>query len=63
MSEKISTPEQYRAAVAEAQRLEGAAEGTSQFRRRQELLTAMHDYELDHLTDPNCRAGRPAGSI
>jgi hypothetical protein len=59
---KISTPEQYRAAVAEAQRLEGATEGTSQFRRRQELLTAMHDYD-DHLVDPNCRAGRPAGSI
>jgi hypothetical protein len=60
---KISTPEQYRAAVAEAQTLEGATEGTSQFSRRQELLTAMHDYELDHLIDPNYRAGRPAGSI
>jgi hypothetical protein len=60
---KISTPEQYRAAVAEAQTLEGATEGTSQFSWRQELLTAMHDYELDHLIDPNYRAGRPAGSI
>jgi hypothetical protein len=60
---KISTFEEYRAAVAEGQKLEGAAEGSCAFKRRQELLAALHDYELDHLADPNYRKGRPAGSI
>ena len=59
----IQTPEEYRAAVEEAQRLEDAPEGTPEFRRRQELVTAMHEYELDHLIDPKYRSGRPAGSI
>jgi hypothetical protein len=63
MPVNISTPEQYRAAIAEAQKLEGAAEGSCEFRYRQELLAALQDYELDHLADPNCRPGRPAGSI
>jgi hypothetical protein len=60
---KINTPEEYRSAVAEIQKLEHAREGTPQFQRRQELITAMHDYELGHLTDPECRRGRPARSI
>jgi hypothetical protein len=60
---KINTPEQYRAAVAEVQKLEHVREGSPEFNRRQELMTATHDYELDHLTDPECRRGRPPGSI
>jgi antitoxin component HigA of HigAB toxin-antitoxin module len=63
MSMKIRTEEQYRAASEEAQRLQGAAEGTTEFVRLQELTTAMHDYELAHLVDPDCQPGRPAGSI
>jgi hypothetical protein len=60
---KISTPEQYRAAIEELQTLQNAAQGTSEFKRRQELLTATHDYELAHVVDPNCRPGRPPGSL
>jgi hypothetical protein len=63
MPMKINTPEQYSAAVAELQKLEHAREGTPAFKRRQELITAMHDYELDHIVDADCRPGRPAGSI
>ena len=59
----IQTPEEYRAAVEEAQRLEDAPEGTPEFKRRQELVTAMQDYELDQLVDSKYRPGRPAGSI
>ena len=60
---KIQTSEEYRAAVEEAQQLESAREGTPEFKRLQELVTAMHEYELDHLVDPKYRPGRPAGSI
>jgi hypothetical protein len=63
MPMKIRAEKQYRAASEEAQRLQGAAEGTTEFIRLQELTTAMHDYELAHLLDPNCRPGRPPGSI
>ena len=63
MPMKIETLQQYRAAVAEAQTLEHAREGTPEFNRQQELITAMHDYELEHLVDPKYRRGRPAGSI
>jgi hypothetical protein len=60
---KIRTPEQYRTAVEEAQKLASAREGTADFKRRQELTAAMHDYELTHIIDPKCRPGRPPGSI
>jgi hypothetical protein len=60
---KISTPEQYRAVIQELQTLQNAAQGTSEFKHRQELLTATHDYELSHVVDPNCRPGRPPGSL
>jgi hypothetical protein len=60
---KIRTPQQYRAAVEEAQRLADASEGTAQFRRPQELMAAMHDYELRYVADPNWRPGRPTASI
>lgn len=59
----IQSPEEYRAAIKEAQQLEGALEGTPEFERRQELVTAMQDYELDHVVDPSCRPARPTGSV
>ena len=37
----IRTPEEYRAVAEEARQLEDAREGTSAFKRRQELVTAM----------------------
>lgn len=55
----IRTPEEYRAVSEEARQLEEAREGTSVFKTRQELVTAMHEYELQHLADPNCRSGHP----
>ena len=58
---KIHTPSQYRRAVEQAQRLERGAEGTPEFQRRQELLAAMHEYELHHLK-PKFRPGRPQRS-
>jgi hypothetical protein len=56
---RLETTEHYRAAIEEARELEGAPEGTREVRRRQEMIAAMHQYELEHIVDPNCRLGRP----
>ena len=55
---RIETEAQYREAVAEAQRLQTAREGTVEFVRRQALRAAMHDYERRHQT-PEYHPGRP----
>jgi hypothetical protein len=60
---KIRAPQDYRAAVEEAQRVADAPEGTAQFGRRQELTAAMHERELRHLAAPDCQRSRPPGSI
>lgn len=52
---RIETAEQYRKAVEEMQRLEGAPEGSTEFERRQALQAAVADYELRRI--PN----RPPG--
>jgi antitoxin component HigA of HigAB toxin-antitoxin module len=57
MPTRICTDEQYRTASEEAQRLQGAVEGTAEFARLQEFRTAMQDYELQHLTDPRLPSG------
>jgi hypothetical protein len=59
---RIETTDEYREAVAEAARLEAAREGTRRFHRRQELLAAMHQYELRHK-DPEFRRGRPDDTV
>ena len=56
---RLETTERYRAAIEDARELEGALEGTRELKRRQELIAAMHQYELEHVADPNCRPGRP----
>lgn len=54
---RLSTPEQYRDAVAEVMRLQEAREGTAEFARRQALRAALHDYER-RLQTPECYPGR-----
>lgn len=56
---KIARAEDYRRAIRETQKLDGAREGTPEFERRQELRAAMHAYEVQ-LQRPACRKGRPA---
>jgi hypothetical protein len=46
--------------VEQAQKLESEPEGTPEFKRRQELVAALHEYELHHLK-PKFRSGRPIG--
>lgn len=55
----IRTVEEYRRAVAEMKRLEGAREGTAADERRQVLRAEMADFELS-FPDAECNKGRPA---
>lgn len=55
---RIERAQDHRAAIREAQELDGAREGNPEYRRRQQLRAAMHVYELQ-LRQPECRMGRP----
>jgi hypothetical protein len=55
---QIRTAEDYRNAVNEVQRLDGAEEGSDAFRRRHDLLAAMANYEQDKDT-PKHTPGKP----
>jgi hypothetical protein len=55
---RIRTAKDYRDAVNEVQRLDGAEEGTAAFRRRHALLAAMAEYEQDK-DKPKNTPGKP----
>lgn len=55
----IRTARDYRQAIVEVQHLESAQADSVEFRRRHELLAAMHQYELKHL-GADFKPGKPA---
>ena len=55
---QIQNAEDYRNAVNEVQRLDGAAEGSAEFKRRHDLLAAMAKYEQDK-EKPKHTPGKP----
>lgn len=59
---RIRNAEHYRSAITEAEHLESAKEGTPEFERRHELLSAMFQYESDHKI-PHFYRGRPDREI
>lgn len=56
---RISNARQYRKAVTEMQRFEKFDQGSKEYRRRYEVLAAMHEYEQHHML-PQYRRARPA---
>lgn len=55
---QIRNAEDYRNAVNEVQRLDGAAEGSAEFNRRHALLAAMAAYEQKN-SGPELVRGKP----